>query len=135
MSSAPHRAFEFSPVHHLFGFELLERSGEHAVIRMAPREDLIQEEGLVQGGVLTALADATAVYVTLPDLPPERTMTSIEFKLNFLRPATLEGGDLVARAELIQRGRTIALVRSTVSQAGKDVATGLFTYMLMNRPA
>ena len=133
MNDSPTRAFEFSPVHKLLGFELLERSERHAVIRMQPLPEHIQEEGVVQGGIVTALADATAVYITLPDLPAARTMTSIEFKLNFLRPALLEAGELVARAETIQKGRTVVLARSTVEQAGREVATGLFTYLLLDR--
>ncbi|MFT5290435.1 MAG: hypothetical protein ACI8QS_001233 [Planctomycetota bacterium] len=133
MAEIPTRKFEFSAVHHMLGLELQERSSSHAVITMEPRPEFLQEEGVVQGGILTALADAAAVYVTLPDLPAERTMTSIEFKLNFLRPALLESGTLTARSKLIKGGRTITLVKSTVTQGDREIATGLFTYMLMDR--
>ena len=133
MAEISKRKFEFSAVHHMLGLELQERSDSHAVITMEPKPEFLQEEGVVQGGILTALADAAAVYVTLPDLPVDRTMTSIEFKLNFLRPALLEGGTLTARSKLIKGGRTIALVKSTLTQGDREIATGLFTYMLMDR--
>ncbi len=133
MAEIPKRKFEFSAVHHLLGLALQERSASHAVITMEPRPEFLQEEGAIQGGILTALADAAAVYVTLPDLPPERSMTSIEFKLNFLRPALLEGGTLTAQSKLIKGGRTVALVKSMVTQGDREIATGLFTYMLMDR--
>ena len=35
--------------------------------------------------------------------------------------------------ETIQKGRTVVLARSTVEQAGREVATGLFTYLLLDR--
>jgi acyl-coenzyme A thioesterase PaaI-like protein len=56
-------------------------------------------------------------------------MTSIDFTLNFLRPALLERGELLARAVLVKRGRTIALADVDVEQAGQLVAKGLFTYL------
>ena len=36
-------------------------------------------------------------------------MTSIEFKMNFLSPALFENGDLLAKANLVKRGRKVAL--------------------------
>jgi uncharacterized protein (TIGR00369 family) len=127
------RTFARSPIHRLLGFELQERDSTGAVLRLPLQHDFLQEEGLVQGGVIAALADATAVQVLLPELAPERSLTSIEFKLNFLRPARLAGGALVARAELVRRGRSIALCKVLVEQAGQAIATGLFTYLLQER--
>lgn len=127
------RGFEKSPVHRLLGFELVARTPSGAEIRMPVRREFIQEEGVVQGGILTALADAAAVYVLLPDLPADQGMTSIELKLNFLRPAVEGQGDLVARSTLVKRGKTIALLKSEVFQDGKAVAEGLFTYLFLER--
>ena len=113
----------------MLGLELLGRSATHAEARLQVREEFLQEEGVVQGGILAALADATAVYLLMPTLTREQTMTSIEFKLNFLRPALLSAGPLLARCDLIQRGRRIALARTLVDQGGHTVASGLFTYL------
>ena len=123
------RAFGRSPVHRMLGLELRKRDAAGAELALAVREEFLQEEGVVQGGILSALADAAAVYVLLPDVPPDRTMTSVEFKMNFLRPALLGRGELVARSELIRGGRTLALCRTVVEQAGRPVAEGLFTYL------
>src|SRR5262245_5515196 len=123
-----------SPINAYLGFELVERDAAHAILRLVPRAELLQEEGLVQGGVLAGLAEETAGQVLLPELPPERSLTSIEFKLNFLRPARLSGGELVARAELVQRGRRVALCRVAVLQGRDEVALGLFTYLFLDAP-
>ncbi len=70
------------------------------------------------------------MYAVHPYLPDGLTMTSIEFKLNFLRPATVGGGPLVATARVVRRGRRVAVCDVDVWQDGEAVATGLFTYLL-----
>jgi len=125
--------FARTPVYRLLGFELIERSAQGAEVRAAVRTDLLQEEGVVHGGILSTLADAAAVYAFYPDLAPLQSMTSIEFKLNFLRPATTDGGDLVARSRVVQRGRRVGVCDVEVAQGEKAVARGLFTYMFFER--
>ena len=114
----------------MLGLELLDHSATEARVRLPVRPDFLQEEGVVQGGILAALADATAVYLLMEGAPAERSMTSIEFKLNFLSAARLERGALEARATIVRRGRRIVLCRSVVEQDGRPVAQGLFTYLV-----
>jgi len=101
---------------------------------MAVREEFLQDFGVVQGGILTALADEAAVSLLLPHLTPGRAVTSIELKQNFLRPALAGRGELVARARTVRRGRTVAVVACDVEQAGEAVTTGVFTYLFFDRP-
>lgn len=93
------------------------------------RPEIIQEKGVVHGGFLATLADTAAVYALVPDLDPDAALTSVEFKLNFLRPSVPEGGDLEARSQVIRRGRTLSLVDVDVFQEKRHVAKGLFTYI------
>ena len=125
--------FNDIPVNKFFQYELISRSGEETVLSMEVREGFLQEEGLVQGGILSAIADTAAVYTFYPDLAADETMTSIEFKVNFLRPATPGRGPLVARAKVIQRGRKVGLCDVEVSQSDAVVLRGLFTYMFYER--
>jgi acyl-coenzyme A thioesterase PaaI-like protein len=81
--------------------------------------------------VLSALADTAAVYAILPALGADERMTSIEFKVNFLAAARPNGGEVIGRSELVRRGRTVAVVRSDVSQGATHVLTGLFTYVIL----
>ena len=90
----------------------------------------LQEGGVVHGGIISTLADSAAVYTLYPYLTENQSMTSIEFKMNFLSPALVENGDLLARANLIKRGRKIALCDVEIFQNEKLVAKGLFTYLL-----
>ncbi len=121
------------PIGRSLGFRLVERSATLATLTMPVRVDLLQIEGVVHGGVLATLADSAAVFLLCADLPDERKMTSIEFKMNFLRPALLGKGDLFARALLVQRGRKVALCDVDVLQGEVLVAKGLFTYIFFER--
>jgi uncharacterized protein (TIGR00369 family) len=127
------------PAAETFAFEFLDRSPERARVRMPPAEAMLQVERVVHGGALSALADTAAVHLLLPELDEGQAMTSIEFKVNFLRPALDDRGVLEAEATLVKRGRSVAVVRVDVSQGGALCATGVFTYLIMDatrgRPA
>jgi len=125
--------FNEVPVNRFLGYALVDRSAERSEITLAVRPEFVQEEGVVQGGIISALADTTAVYLFLPDLTPEQSMTSIEFKVNFLRPARSEAGDLHAVATVVRRGKSVAVCRVDVQQDGQCIATGLFTYLFFQR--
>ncbi len=133
MSSRPDdRAERFAdvPLNRHLGFRLIARSVDEAVLAMDARPELVQEEGVIHGGVLAALADTAAVYTLIPGLAAGRTMTSVEFKVNFLRPALPDRGPVTARARVVQRGRRIGVCDVEVTQAGRPVARGLFTYLV-----
>jgi uncharacterized protein (TIGR00369 family) len=124
-------AFSDVPCNRFFDFKLLSRSDVQAEISMPVKDAYLQEKGVIHGGIITTLADTTAVYAINPDLPPDKTMTSIELKVNFLRPATADGSALLARAEVIQRGQKVAVCQVDVFQHDKAVATGIFTYLIL----
>ncbi len=124
--------FDEVQVNRHLGFRLISQGEGTAEVSMEVQEGFIQETGVVHGGILTALADTTSVYALRPGLDPGLTMTSIELKLNFLRPVLPERGVVTARATLVQLGRTIGVSDVEVSQAGNPVARGLFTYLVRN---
>lgn len=124
-------SFASVPVNQLLGFKLDRRDETSAVISFRPARVHTQEYGVVHGGILSTLADTAAVYTIHPSLQKAERMTSIEFKINFLAGAVPERGDVVARAELKRRGRTIALVQVDVHQGDTHIATGLFTYIIL----
>lgn len=126
-------AFDQVPVNHELGFRLVDHSADACTVAMPASAKHVQAEGLIQGGILAALADTAAVYLLLPRLEPGKTCTSIEFKLNFLAAARTGGAELIARGRVVKRGRTIAVCAVDVEQAGVITATGLFTYLILDR--
>jgi len=121
------------PAASIFGFRFVDRSPVVARVVLPLRAEFLQGEERVHGGIVATLADTAAVYLLFQDVAPERAMTSIEFKINFTRPAVLERGELVATAKLVRKGRQIALADVEVEQQGALVAKGLFTYLFSER--
>ena len=123
--------FERVPVNALLGLRLVRSTPDAASVEMAPRPEMLQEHGVVHGGILALLADTAAVYLTHPFLEEGRRMASIEFKVNFLAAAKPDGGEIVGRSTMVRRGRTVAVVQAEVRQGATHVLTGLFTYIVM----
>ena len=72
--------------------------------------------GTVHGGILCDLADAAMGFAYAGTLEEDETFTTLELKINFLRPVWQTR--LSATASVVQRGRTIGLVECDVSDAG-----------------
>jgi len=117
----------------LFKFTLIASSDRQAEISMPLDNTYLQEGGVVHGGIISSLADTAAVYTLHPYLTDNQSMTSIEFKMNFLSPVLIENGDLLAQANLVKRGRKVALCDVEIYQKEKLVAKGLFTYLIFKR--
>ncbi len=126
--------FAGTPGNRLFGFRLRLRSAARVEIELPLRPEFLQEEGVVQGGILTALADTAAVYLLWPDLAGDRTLTGTDVSMRFLGAAVLEGGPLLAIATPLRIGGTIAVCESTIQQAARLVAKGTFSFLLRQRP-
>jgi uncharacterized protein (TIGR00369 family) len=90
---------------------------------------------VIHGGILTTLADTAAVYSLLPALSPERMLIGIELKLDFLRPALPDKGEIAARARALRAGRQIGVARVEVLQEEQPLALGLFTYLFRDARA
>lgn len=120
------------PINLHLGTRLLACGGGRAEIAMPVAPHYRQEGGVVQGGIVSAAADPAA-YSLLPGLVPGHTMMGVEFKINFLAPARIDGGDLLARARVVRQGRTLGVSEVEVSQGERQVALGVFTFLF--RPA
>ena len=120
-----------NPVVEFVGIELLEARVGHATVVLPYREELNNSMGLIQGGILGVLADVAgglALYTVLPD-PAKVVIPTIEFKLNFLRPASQV--KIIARGKVTHHGRQIAVCQADISTGEETLlATGLFTYMI-----
>lgn len=123
------------PVNRFFGFRLLARSAERAEIELPLRADFLQETGIVQGGVLTALADTTAVYLLWPDLRDGRSLTGTGCAMQFLAAATPAAGALRAVAVPLRVGRRTAVCESEVFQGERRIAKGTFPFLFLEPTA
>ena len=85
--------------------------------------------GTVQGGLLAAVADAAMGWAFMTILDENESYTTLEVKINFLRPVW--SGRLEARGRVKSAGRNVSLVECDVMSGGKLVAHGVSTCMTL----
>jgi uncharacterized protein (TIGR00369 family) len=93
-------------------------------------EGLTQQHGLLHGGVLASLADVACGYAALSMMPSEREVLTVEFKINFLKPAKTER--LVAVGQVLQSGRTLTVCEGTVFDETRTRAIARMTTTMMS---
>ena len=100
------------PVATLVGFELTAVEPGHAVVELQATERHANPMGTLHGGILCDLADLAmgcALYTTLEH---EESFTTLELKINFLKP--IWTGRLTARAQVKKGGRTVAFLECDI---------------------
>ncbi|MEJ2235309.1 MAG: PaaI family thioesterase [Syntrophobacterales bacterium] len=90
-----------------------------------------QQDNFAHAGVMATMADHTAGYAAFSVVTKDYRILTLEFKINFLRPATGDG--LACRARVVKEGKNILVADSEVFSQGngeeKLVAKALVTLM------
>src|SRR5919202_2113332 len=103
------------PVARLIGFALTAIQPGQAVIEFEATAQHANPMGTLHGGILCDIADAAMGMAYASTLAEGETFTTLELKINFLRPFWT--GKLVAEAHMVKDGRTIGLVECDVTDA------------------
>lgn len=118
------------PIYGTLGMEAVHMEPGRARLKLPFRHGLTQPMGVMHGGAIAALADSAVAVALMPLVPADTNFTTIELKVNYLRP--ISEGTLWAEADIIHSGRRTALGEVTLTNdAGKLVAKALATYMLI----
>ena len=100
-------------------------------IELPFRDELTQHHGYLHAGIVTAIVDSACGYAALSLMPSDSGVLSIEYKVNFVSPAT--GKRMIARGRVTKPGRTITVCAGDVFAVAdgneKLVATMLATMM------
>lgn len=105
-------SFERQGAMRLLGARLVELRPGYCAIELPYREDLTQQHGYIHAGIVGAIADSAGGYAGFSLFPADASVLTVEYKLNLLAPAA--GERLVAGAEVIKLGRTLAVTRGEV---------------------
>ncbi|MEO3823603.1 PaaI family thioesterase [Actinomadura sp. B10D3] len=101
------------------------------VFALAPRAEFSNPLGTVHGGIMSTLLDSAMACAVHTSLPAGASYTSLELKVNFVRPVPLEGGRLVCEGTTVHMGRRVATAEGRITNAdGKLVAHGTTTCMV-----
>jgi len=113
------------------GFEILEAGSGWVKERLPVRPEFFQPD-VVHGGVIYAMADTLAAHSVLSVVYPEEWATTVEQKINFLRP--LIDTAMLGTGRVIQLGNRIAYCEAEVTtEAGKLIAKSTATIMRIPR--
>jgi uncharacterized protein (TIGR00369 family) len=123
---------EPAPVAKLLGMKLASAGPGLATFTMDVDERHHNPMGSVHGGILGDLADAAMGYAVISTLATDETFSTLEYKVNFLRPAF--AGKLRCLARVDTRGKTIAYaVADVLNEEGKVVAKAVSTNLIIKR--
>ena len=118
------------PIATLIGFRLISAASGQAVIEFDATERHANPMGTLHGGVLCDIADAAMGMAYASTLGEGETFTTLELKINFLRPVWT--GKLRAVASVVTGGRTIGLVACDVlDEKNRLVARATSTCMTL----
>lgn len=120
------------PIAALMNFELVELSEGQAVFAVEPAEYHYNPIGVVHGGLAATLLDSAMGCAVHSTLPAGAGYTTLEIKVNFIKPMTAETGRVRCEAKLIHvGGRTATAEGRIVDQAGKLYAHATTTCLII----
>jgi uncharacterized protein (TIGR00369 family) len=120
------------PIAETLGFRLSEVDQGRAVFHAVPAEYQYNPIGVVHGGVAATLLDSAMTCAIQTMLPAGVGCTTLEIKVNYLRPITRDTGELRCEAKVLHLGgRTGTAEGKLVDQAGKLYAHGTTTCIIL----
>jgi uncharacterized protein (TIGR00369 family) len=122
------------PVAELIGIEIERAEAGETLMTLVAQERHSNPMGTLHGGILCDLADAAMGMAYYSMLEPGESFTTLELKINFLRPFWM--GRLVARGRVVSRGRTVGLAECEIEDdQGRLVAKANSTCMTLRGEA
>ena len=123
-----------APVAKLVGFRPTAIEAGKAVFQLEAGPQHANPMGTLHGGIICDVADAAMGTAYASTLGEDETFTTLEMKVNFLRP--FWNGTLIATARVVKSGRTIGLAECDVTDTeGRLVARGMSTCMTLRGKA
>jgi uncharacterized protein (TIGR00369 family) len=119
------------PIAELMGFHLIEVEDGRAVFEGVPEFRHYNPIGTVHAGFAATLLDSALGCAIFSTLTKGDAWTTLELKLNLVRPLTKDSGPVRAQGHIIHRGRTVATAQGELKDgAGKLYAHATTTCMI-----
>jgi uncharacterized protein (TIGR00369 family) len=119
------------PIGVLMNFNITELSEGRAVFTVEPAEYHYNPIGVVHGGVAATLLDSAMGCAVHSTLPAGGSYTTLEIKVNYIRPMTAETGRVRCDAKVIHvGGRTATAAGRIEDERGKLYAHGTTTCII-----
>jgi uncharacterized protein (TIGR00369 family) len=114
----------------LLGIEVVDVGGGRCTMKLEAGDQHSNPMGTIHGGIICDIADAAMGYAYFSDLEPGESFTTLELKINFVRPFWT--GTLLAHGKVVQRGRTVGMTEcDVVDERGRLIARASSTCMTL----
>ena len=118
----------------LLGMRVVEAEAGRVVMALQTERRHANPMGTVHGGILCDLADAAMGMCFFAGLAADESFTTLELKINFLRPVWET--TLRAEARVVQRGRSVGMMECDVTDGeGRLVARVSCTQLVLRGDA
>ena len=121
------------PIAALMGFSPVEVEEGRVVFAAEPAEYHYNPIGVVHGGLAAALLDSAMGCAVQSLLPAGVGYTTLEVKVNYVRPMTRDTGRVLAEATVLHRGGRVATAEGRVyaEDTGKLLAHATTTCLVL----
>ena len=127
------RRVETSPFHGWAGMELVSVGDGLAEVGVALQPHHFNPQGIVHGGIISAVADTSIGLALRSKLPAGMTHRTAQLNVHFL--AKGEGDRLVGKGRAVHLGRRMGYGEAEVQDAtGRVLATATATFIVLPAP-
>lgn len=81
-------------------------------------EGLTQQQGFLHAGVATSIVDSACGYAALTMMPEDTEVLTVEFKVNFMKPAATD--KLIAIGKVLQYGKRLTVCEGYVYDSKQE---------------
>ena len=122
-----------APIAVTMGMTMEEVEEARVVFAAEPGEQHYNPIGTVHGGLLATLLDSVMACAVHTTLPAGIRYTTLELKVNYVRPVTLDTGRILGEGLVLHRGSTVATAegRATRERDGALLAHGTTTCLVI----
>jgi uncharacterized protein (TIGR00369 family) len=123
-----------APIADLLGFAPVEAEEGRVVFAAVPDQQHYNPIGTVHGGLAATLLDSAMGCAVHSTLPAGVRYTTLELKVNFVRPITSETGRILCEGTLVHRGGRVATAEGRVfaEADGTLLAHGTTTCLILS---
>jgi uncharacterized protein (TIGR00369 family) len=123
------------PAARLVGYHIVEVENGRAVFSLTPAEFHYNPFATVHGGIASTLLDTTMTAAVLSTLPIGLSCSTLEIKVNFIRPITRKTGKMRCEADIIHIGKRIATAAGKLRDGDKKLyAHAVSTSLIFQLP-
>ena len=122
------------PIGETLGFRLVEVERGRVALEGQPDERSYNLIGTVHGGWAASILDTALALSVLSTLDAQQSFTTVDSRINYLRPLTRETGVVRAEGRVLQAGRRLAYSEARLTDAaGKLICHGTGSCVILPR--